>query len=108
MPKRRCISAEMCIYLSFLIVNDNHNSLCFCRSKQKSMSDFASPIEELMQCVRDNMSSLREPTAYDKVYKDECIFSFDTFSSPSFFLCFSFLHSFFFTVLDLILMVVSS
>ena len=34
--------------------------------------------EELMGSVRKQMSTVRVPAHYDRVYKDECQFSFDT------------------------------
>lgn len=34
--------------------------------------------EELLGLVRPNFSKVKTPSTYDKVYKDECMFSFDT------------------------------
>ncbi len=36
------------------------------------------PISEVLPILRGEMSKLRVPTAHDKVYKDECIYSFDS------------------------------
>ncbi|CAM9999636.1 unnamed protein product [Pylaiella littoralis] len=38
--------------------------------------------EELLGLVRPNFSKVKTPSTYDKVYKDECMFSFDTPFSP--------------------------
>lgn len=35
-----------------------------------------------METVRALMSGIKEPQHYDKVYKDECVFTFDTPFSP--------------------------
>lgn len=34
--------------------------------------------EEVLSLVRPNFSKVKAPSTYDKVYKDECMFSFDT------------------------------
>ncbi len=34
--------------------------------------------EEVLRLVRKQMSTVRVPAHYDRVYKDECQFSFDT------------------------------
>ena len=34
--------------------------------------------EEILAFIRPNFSSVKIPTTYEKVYKDECMFSFDT------------------------------
>lgn len=34
--------------------------------------------EEVLGLIRPNFGKVKIPTTYDKVYKDECMFSFDT------------------------------
>lgn len=34
--------------------------------------------EEVLALIRPNFKAVKIPTTYDKVYKDECMFSFDT------------------------------
>lgn len=34
--------------------------------------------EEILGLIRPNFSRVKTPSTYDKVYKDECMFSFDT------------------------------
>lgn len=34
--------------------------------------------EEVSALIRPHFSQVKEPKTYDKVYKDECMFSFDT------------------------------
>lgn len=34
--------------------------------------------EEVLALIRPNFKAVKVPTTYDKVYKDECMFSFDT------------------------------
>lgn len=34
--------------------------------------------EEILGLIRPNFSRVKTPCTYDKVYKDECMFSFDT------------------------------
>lgn len=34
--------------------------------------------EEVLSLIRPHFGKVKIPTTYDKVYKDECMFSFDT------------------------------
>lgn len=34
--------------------------------------------EEVLALIRPHFSKVKIPSTYDKVYKDECMFSFDT------------------------------
>lgn len=34
--------------------------------------------EEVLGLIRPHFSKVKAPSTYDKVYKDECMFSFDT------------------------------
>lgn len=34
--------------------------------------------DEVLGLIRPNFAKVKIPTTYDKVYKDECMFSFDT------------------------------
>lgn len=34
--------------------------------------------EQVLGLIRPNFSKVKTPAAFDKVYKDECMFSFDT------------------------------
>lgn len=34
--------------------------------------------EEVLALIRPHFSEVKVPSAYDKVYKDECMFCFDT------------------------------
>lgn len=38
--------------------------------------------ESVLQRVRAHMKGLKAPSLADKVYKDECMFTFDTAESP--------------------------
>ena len=45
-------------------------------------------IESLLPIIRNNMSGLRMPSHSSKVFKDECVFSFDSpFSDTGNYIC---------------------
>ena len=39
-------------------------------------------MEEVLSAVRANMRGLRAPSHHEKVFKDECMFSFESPESP--------------------------
>ena len=52
------------------------------RRSCKILSTISESMEEAIAAVRAHMRGLRPPGHHDKVYKDECMFSFATPESP--------------------------
>lgn len=43
-----------------------------------SVKDCDAISEEVLALIRPHFGKVKTPSTYDKVYKDECMFSFDT------------------------------
>lgn len=72
-----CGASRIFSHIQFLIDNAFDHI-----GKTHSLGSMTAVPEEVLDKVRAGMRGLQPPGHYDKVYKDECMYSFDTPESP--------------------------
>lgn len=80
------IGKEFCFIFKLNV--EANDVVCYCEG---SFSVYRGPLaigsnmvsEDVLNRIRTVMMTVRQPGNYDKVYKDECMFTFDTPASPS-------------------------